>query len=117
MKPRWNKPLTDLQKPAVNAIASGLLEYEAQQLCLGEAVDTDKCKKWVSKNKYPFGIREYHPYKVWCQEIKLAGDFLSTGIAVKHYPMWRQAYKKSRKPSDYNEKRKVTYNPDQLSLF
>ncbi len=109
--------LTDWQAHCVHEIASGLLEYEAQQLCLGEAVDTDKCKKWVSANKYPFRVRENHPYKVWCQEIKLAGDFLSTGIAVKHYQMWRQTYRKSRKPSDYNEKKKVTYNPDQLSLF
>ena len=109
--------LTYWQKPAVKSIADGLLEYEAQQLCLGESVDAAKCKKWVSTNKYPFGSREYHPYKVWLQELKLAGDFLSTGIAIKHYRMWREAYKKPRKLNDYNEKRKVTYNPDQLSLF
>ena len=109
--------LTYWQKVAVNAIACGLLEYEAQQLCLGESVDINKSKKWISANKYLFGTRENHPYKVWREEVRLAGDFLSTGIAIKHYPMWREAYKKPRKPSDYNEKRKVTYNPDQLSLF
>ena len=109
--------LTYWQKVAVNAIACGLLEYEAQQLCLGESVDINKSKKWISANKYPFGARENHPYKVWREEVRLAGDFLSTSIAIKHYPMWREAYKKPCKPSDYNKKRKVTYNPDQLSLF
>lgn len=109
--------MTYWQRPSVKAIADGLLEYEARQLCLGEVVDTAKCKKWISKEKYPFGLREYHPYKVWIRELKLAGEFLSTGIAVKHYPMWREAYKKPRKPNDCNKKRKVTYNPDQLSLF
>lgn len=107
------------QDLAVKAIADGLLEYEARQFPRG-IVDSDKCKKckkWVSTNKYPFGLREYHPYKVWIRELKLAGEFLSTGIAVKHYPMWREAYKKPRKPNDCNKKRKMTYDPDQLSLF
>lgn len=109
--------LTDWQAHCVHEIANGLLEYEAQQLCLGEAVDTDKCKKWVSKNKYPFGMRCNHPYKVWCQEMQILDVFFSTGIAFKGYQTWRQGYRKPRKPNDYNEKKKVTYNPDQLSLF
>lgn len=117
MKPRWNKTLTDWQKYCVNAISTGLLEHEAQQLCLGEKVEIDKCKAWVSKNKYPFGSRENHPYQVWLKEIKLMGEFLLTKIAVKHYQMWRQSYKKPRKINDWNQKRKTSYNPDQLSLF
>jgi hypothetical protein len=111
------KPLTEWQSSCVSKIANGILEYEAQQLCLQEAFDSSKCKAWVSKNKYPFGMRCNHPYKVWCQEMQLLDIFFSTGIACKSYLMWRQAYRKSRKPNDYNEKRKVTYNPDQLSLF
>ena len=111
------KLLTDWQKASVDAIASGLLEYEAQQLCLGKSVDIDACKKWISANKYPFGLRENHPYKVWCQEVKLTAEFLSTRIAVKHYLMWRQSYKKPRKVNGWNEKRKVDFNPNQLSFF
>jgi len=117
VKPRWNKPLTDWQKASVNAIASGLLEYEAQQLCLGESVNTDNCKKWISANKYPFGLRENHPYKVWCQEVRLVSEFLSTRIVVKHYQMWRQSYKKPRKTNNWNETRKVGYTANQFSLF
>lgn len=45
------------------------------------------------------------------------GEFLLTKIAVKHYQMWRQSYKKPRKINDWNQKRKTSYNPDQLSLF
>lgn len=67
--------LTNWQKASVNETANGLLEYEAQQLCLGESIDIDTCKKWISANKYPFGLRENHPYQVWRQEIKLVGEF------------------------------------------
>jgi RNase H-fold protein (predicted Holliday junction resolvase) len=112
-----NKSLTDWQKYSVNAIASGLLEYEAQQLCLGESVNIDTCKQWISANKYPFGMRVNHPYRVWCQEIRLVSEFLSTRIAVRHYQMWRQAYRKPRKVNEYNERRKANFNPNQLSLF
>jgi hypothetical protein len=27
-------------------------------------------EKYVRKNGYPFGVREHHPYKVWCREVK-----------------------------------------------
>ena len=111
------KPFTNWQIASINAIASGLLEYEAQQLCLGESVNIDQCKKWISANKYPFGLRENYPYKVWLEEITLASEFLSTATAVKHYQMWRRAYKKPRKANNWNEIRKVGYNPNQLSLF
>ena len=84
MKPQL-KLFTNWQTASINAIASGLLEYEAQQLRLGELVNISQCKKWISANKYPFGLRENQPYKVWLREIKLAGEFLSTGIAIKHY--------------------------------
>ena len=111
------KSFTSWQIASISAIANGLLEYEAQQLCLGKSVNIDQCKKWISVNKYPFGLRENHPYKVWLREIKLAGEFLSTGIGIKHYQMWRQTHKKSRKTNNWNEVRKVGYNPNQFSLF
>ena len=116
MRPQL-KPFTSWQTASINAIAKGLLEYEAQQLCLGEPVNINQCKKWISINKYPFGLRENHPYKVWLREIKLVGDFLSTDIVVKHYQMWRQTHKRPRKTNSWNETRKVDFNPNQLSLF
>lgn len=116
MKPQL-KPFTTWQIASINAIANGLLEYEAQQLCLGESVNIDQCKKWISANKYPFRLRENHPYKVWLEEIKLAGEFLSTSITIKHYRMWRQTHKKLRKVNNWNETKKIGYNPNQLSLF
>ena len=116
MKPQL-KPFTSWQTASINAIATGLLEYEAQQLCLGKPVNINQCKKWISTNKYPFGLRENHPYKVWLREVKLVGEFLFTDIAVKHYQMWRQSYKKHRKANSWNETRKVDFNPNQLSLF
>lgn len=109
--------LTNWQKHCNNAIATGLLEYEAQQLCLGESVETNTAIKWVSTNKYPFGQRVNHPYQVWLSELKIAQVFLSTGIAVKHYHWWRECYKKPRKPNQANKQRKRSCNPDQLTLF
>ena len=111
------KHLTSWQKETVNAIAHGLLEYEAQQLCLDINFDKAQAKTWISRNKYPFGRRENHPYKVWLSEIKLVGLFLETGIGIRHYSMWRDNYKKPRKPNNWNETRKNSYDPNQLSLF
>lgn len=109
--------LTYWQNYSTKAIATGLLEYEARQLCLGESVQASAATKWVSLNKYPFATRENHPYQVWLSELKTAKTFLSTGIAIRHYQMWRECYKKSRKPNKANEHKKRSYNPDQLSLF
>lgn len=109
--------ITNWQQKAISAIATGLLEYEAQQLCLGKSFEATAAKKWVSANKYPFGPRKNHPYQVWLSELKIAEIFLSTGIAVRHYQMWRKNYKKPRKPNEANERKKRSYNPDQLTLF
>lgn len=109
--------LTDWQKHAIDSIATGLLEYKAQQLCLGESVEASAATKWVSENKYPFGMRNNHPYKVWLSELKIAQTFLSTGIAIRHYQLWREVYKKPRKVNQANDRKKGSYNPDQLTLF
>jgi hypothetical protein len=89
MKPHWTKPLTTWETKSINAIASGLLEYEMQQLCLGEPVKVKKCKEWISSNKYPFKEKEGEPYETWLQEIELIDAFLSTGVAIKRYIIWR----------------------------
>jgi len=109
------KFLTHWQKCSVNAIANALIEYEAQ-LSAGEKVEINKCKRWLSK-AYPFDSRENHPYKVWLSEVKLITDFLSINIELRHYKMWREGYKKPRKLNSYNEKRKTSNDPNQLSLF
>lgn len=33
-------------------------------------MDKEKLKKLISK-QYPFGERQYHPYKIWLDEIKI----------------------------------------------
>ncbi len=110
--------LTDWQKHCVHEIANGLIEYEAQQACLGEVLDIAKCKVWISKNKYPFGTRENHPYLVWRQEMVILGEFLAIGRAAKEYPAWRNFYKAPRKKSNRSAKPKnLPVCPGQLSLF
>ena len=54
---------------AIHRIANALLEYEAQCLLLGDAIDGKSAKKWISKERYPFGFREYTPYRIWLQEV------------------------------------------------
>jgi hypothetical protein len=31
---------------------------------------TDAEKRAALREAYPFGEREYHPYKIWCDEVK-----------------------------------------------
>jgi hypothetical protein len=106
MRPTWSSRLTDWQAKCVQYIEAGLLEYEAQQVCLGGTVDHQECKKWISLNKYPFGLRQNHPYAVWRQEVAILDVFFTVGIAFRHYKTWRKNYKKIRKPNQNNEKQK-----------
>ncbi len=48
---------------AIRSIANALLEYEAQSLLMGESIEGKSAKKWISKERYPFGLREYTPYR------------------------------------------------------
>ena len=117
MRPTWSSGLTDWQAQCVQHIEAGLFEYEAQQDCLEATVDFEKCKKWISLNKYPFGLRQNHPYDVWRREIKLLDEFFAIGIAFRHYKMWRRDYKKPRKTNQRDEKQKNTCDENQLTLF
>lgn len=65
-------------------ILTVLLEQEAQAVCLGESLDVKTVLKAISK-AYPFNQRKYHPYKVWCSEVKLAKLFLQTGLPARNY--------------------------------
>ncbi len=84
------KNFTNWQKASVDAIYRGLLEYEAKNLCLGELADVDKRKRWISRNFYPFGLRENHPYKVWLDELNMAERFMRLGLPVRVYPYYRE---------------------------
>jgi hypothetical protein len=33
--------------------------------------ENEKVIRKALKDAYPFGIRKYHPYKIWCDEIKV----------------------------------------------
>lgn len=49
----------DIARPVIQKV---IAEYEGN--------DNNELKKLISK-KYPFGERQYHPYKIWLDEIKV----------------------------------------------
>lgn len=116
MRPTWSIGLTDWQARCVENIEAGLLEYEAQQACLSIAIDRQQCKKWISLDKYPFGVRQNHPYDVWRQELKILDEFFALDVAFRNYKAWRKSYKKPRK-SKCNERQESVSNENQLTLF
>lgn len=69
------------RKQSQQVIANTLLEYEAQQLCLGEEFNYDDAFKAVSK-AYPFGERKWHPYKQWLKAVKQAKQLVNAGISI-----------------------------------
>ena len=93
---------------AIHAVANALLEYEAQCLLLGEPVEGIAAKKWISALRYPFGMREYTPYRIWLEEIAKIPHFISTGWPAASYPGWR---------SGLPNRRKYSVSDGQLSLF
>ena len=95
---------------AIHRIANALLEYEAQCLLLGDAIDGKSAKKWISKERFPFGFREYTPYRIWLQEVAKIPYFISTGWPAKTYPGWRNGL--SKRHRRYNGA-----SDGQLSLF
>jgi hypothetical protein len=69
------------RKRSQQVIANTLLEYEAQQLCLGEKFNYSDAFKAVSK-AYPFGARQWHPYKQWLKAVKQAKRLVGAGISI-----------------------------------
>jgi len=94
---------------AIDSIASALLEYEAQCLLMGKGMDGKAAKKWVSRERFPFGFRKYTPYKTWLQEVAKIPYFISTGWPAQTYPGWRSGLPK--------RPRKCPVSQGQLSLF
>jgi hypothetical protein len=46
---------------AIHSIANALLEYEAQCLLMGEPIEGKAAKKWISKERFPFGLDNTRP--------------------------------------------------------
>jgi hypothetical protein len=101
---------TSWRDRAINAIATALLEYEAQCLLSGETIEGIAAKKWISKERYPFGFREYTPYRIWLVEVAKIPHFISTKWPAKTYPGWRNGLSK-------RSRRCNAASNGQLSLF
>ena len=100
---------------AIEVIASGLLEYEAQCAALSERPDPTAARKYVNEKFYPFTMREYTPYKVWLEELKLIATFYQTGLPVLGYQDWRYRVTKQRR--SVSASRNAKPSPGQIDLF
>ncbi len=82
-------------------ILTVLMEQEAQAACLGEPLDHKTVLKAISK-AYPFGQRKYHPYKVWCSEVRLAKLFLQSGLPARNYTVMAHElmYRRVHEPTE-----------------
>ena len=104
-------------------IEIALLEYEAECLCSGEAMELKAWKKRLTE-AYPFYERENHPYKIWLNECKFAKKYfeaVARGDAqARHYSQASEADMHRRKcKSMPRRKRKSMPRPvdGQLSLI
>ena len=100
---------------SISKIADSLIEYEMQCACLGEQTNSKDARKWCN-DRYPFGVRECSPYKIWLEELRLIEKFVALGKPFKTYPHWRNCVN-SRGESWNNPKRKAVASEGQLSLF
>jgi hypothetical protein len=80
------------RETAQNVITQALLEYEAQQLCLGEPFNMADAFKKVSE-AYPFGTRKSHPYKQWLKAVRQAKNLVTAGWSISSLVQtdWDQA--------------------------
>jgi len=97
---------------AIRSIAEALLEHEATCLLMGEAIEGKAAKKWISKERFPFGFRQYTPYRIWLQEVAKIPHFISTGWPAASYPGWRNGLSKRNRRC-----RAISTSAGQLSLF
>jgi hypothetical protein len=97
---------------AIYSIANALLEYEAQCLLVGKAIEGKAAKKWVSRERYPFGFRKYTPYKTWLQEVAKIPHLINTGWPAETYPGWRNGLSKPNRRC-----KALSTSVGQLSLF
>jgi hypothetical protein len=97
---------------AIRSIANALLEYEAQCLLMGEPIEGKSAKKWISKERFPFGFRQYTAYRIWLQEVAKIPSFISTGWPAASYPGWRNGLSKRNRKC-----KALSTSAGQLSLF
>lgn len=96
---------------AIDVLADCLLEYEVQAVLLEQPITFADARKYCN-DRYPFRERNYTPYKIWLEELKLVITFISLGQPAINYKNWR-----SRVTSKGCNARKQTVpSPGQLSL-
>lgn len=73
---------------AIGRIAACLLEYEMQCACLSEQMTAKEARKYCN-DRYPFTMRQYTPYKIWLEELRLVKTFIDSKRPAITYQTWR----------------------------
>ena len=70
------KEKSEWRRRSKEVITEALLEYEAKALSLGDRFDMKEAFKVVN-DRYPFGERENHPYRIWLKTIEEAKELMA----------------------------------------
>lgn len=96
-----------------DVIQQVLLEHEAQAALLDKPINKAALLKAIS-NAYPFGPRQYHPYKQWLDEVKAAREFLQTQRPFREFTWFAQQRMKAKHTPPA---RRDEVAPGQMSLL
>jgi hypothetical protein len=97
---------------AIERIASAVIEYA--ELYSGD-IDPQKCRKWISANRYPFGVKNHLPYRIWCEESRKILSFFEAYSDPRAYPGWRNGFSRTAKSA--KAMAKAAESIGQINLF
>jgi hypothetical protein len=106
------KPESSWRDLAIKRIAESLNEYAAIH---PGGIDAQKCRRWISANRYPFGVRKYLPYKVWCEESRKILSFFEAHSDPRAYPGWRNGFSRTAKSAKAHAK--AAESIGQINMF
>jgi hypothetical protein len=97
---------------SIACIADALIEYA--ELHPGK-IDPKACRKWISANWYPFGVKNHLPYRIWCEESRKILSFFEAYSDPRAYPGWRNGFSRTAKSA--KAMAKAAESIGQINLF
>jgi hypothetical protein len=106
------KPEASWRDLAIKRIAESLNEYA--ELHPGK-IDPKACRKWISANWYPFGVKKHLPYRIWCEESRKILSFFEAHSDSIAYPGWRKSFSRTAKSA--KARAKTAESIGQINMF
>jgi hypothetical protein len=105
-------PQSSWRDLAIACIADALNEYAEQH---PGKIDPKISRKWISANRYPFGVKKHLPYKVWCEESRKILSFFEAHSDPRAYPGWRNGFSRTAKSAKAHAK--AAESIGQINMF